>query len=236
MWRESSLALANYDDNGVRCGGNRYKCGVCGDPPEGPFDNEAGGKYGKGIIGRTYEEGEAINVKIIITANHMGWFEFTLCPVSEGEKVTDECLAKNVLSMTNGEKYYHLAASKKGPIDIPIQLPAGISCKHCVLRWRWVTGNSWGVDKETGRGCVGCGIDGQEKFYSCADITIRPKGSKPVATDKPIVRPTPRPTPKISTNQGQKKCIGINGLSQYDQWCATNCKIGNCPDYLCTCV
>ena len=31
-------------------------------------------------------------------------------------------------------------------------------------------GNSWGLDAETGQGCVGCGH--QEQFYACADVAI----------------------------------------------------------------
>ena len=32
------------------------------------------------------------------------------------------------------------------------------------------SGNSWGVDPDTGEGCVGCGA--QEEFYACSDIKI----------------------------------------------------------------
>ena len=41
---------------------NNGKCGVCGDPwsQPSPRDNEAGGRYGKGIITRTYTPGQVI--------------------------------------------------------------------------------------------------------------------------------------------------------------------------------
>lgn len=44
-----------------------------------------------------------------------------------------------------------------------------MTCKQCVLRWRYVAGNNWG-HCENGTGMVGCGP--QEEFRSCADITI----------------------------------------------------------------
>ena len=34
-----------------------------------------------------------------------------------------------------------------------------------------MAGNSWGIDTETNRSCVGCGVI-QENFFGCADIAI----------------------------------------------------------------
>jgi hypothetical protein len=42
-------------------------------------------------------------------------------------------------------------------------LPDDVSCSRCVLQWRYHAGNSWGTDHETGRSCLGCGL--QEEFY-----------------------------------------------------------------------
>lgn len=39
-------------------------------------------------------------------------------------------------------------------------------------QWKYVAGNSWGVDPDTGKGCVGCGPV-QEHFFGCADIAIK---------------------------------------------------------------
>lgn len=38
------------------------RCGVCGDPYQGPRENEAGGKYASGVIVRNYTEGQHIQV------------------------------------------------------------------------------------------------------------------------------------------------------------------------------
>lgn len=44
-----------------------------------------------------------------------------------------------------------------------VRLPDGLSCSHCVLQWRYHAGNSWGIDYDTGKSCLGCGH--QEEFY-----------------------------------------------------------------------
>ena len=55
---------------------------MCGDnyaDPQ-PREHEAGGKYATGVISRTYTQGEVISVATTITANHMGYITFKLCP------------------------------------------------------------------------------------------------------------------------------------------------------------
>ena len=79
-------------------------CGVCGDPyQQFPRDNEIGGKYASGLITRTYPIGGTIDVTIGLTANHMGYFEFKLCPIIDpatGE--TQYCMDKHQLKIVNG--------------------------------------------------------------------------------------------------------------------------------------
>ncbi len=41
-----------------------------------PRANEAGGLYGKGVIVRKYEKNTVMKVRVELTANHMGYFEF----------------------------------------------------------------------------------------------------------------------------------------------------------------
>lgn len=73
MWRYGFNVPANYDDFGLNCGGvgqqhqtNGGKCGICGDSINGPREHELGGKYATGIIGRTYEMGQIIDVNILV--------------------------------------------------------------------------------------------------------------------------------------------------------------------------
>ena len=83
-----------------------------------PRANEAGGRYGRGVITRKYRKGQSIKVALIkissefiqiknrrgkseqhvqvrieLTANHMGHFEFRLCPNNNPAKpATQACL------------------------------------------------------------------------------------------------------------------------------------------------
>lgn len=70
----------NYNDHELYCGGyarqqkNGGKCGECGDAwdMQMPRPNEYGGKYGQGVIVRTYKPGSDIVIRIELTASHMG--------------------------------------------------------------------------------------------------------------------------------------------------------------------
>jgi hypothetical protein len=42
------------------------KCGMCGDPYDGPRNHELGGKYATGTITRTYSMGQIFDVKILV--------------------------------------------------------------------------------------------------------------------------------------------------------------------------
>lgn len=57
---------------------NGGKCGVCGDSYSDPHpqDNENTGRYGKGIIAAKYQAGSVIDIKIKLTANHLGTFTY----------------------------------------------------------------------------------------------------------------------------------------------------------------
>lgn len=87
---------------------NGGKCGVCGDAYDlpSPRPHEAGGLYSTGVISRTYTQADVINVTVDITANHMGYFTFKLCPNNNFEKeATQTCLDSLVLQVRrNTEK------------------------------------------------------------------------------------------------------------------------------------
>ncbi len=72
---------------------------------QNPRDHEPGGEYATGIIGKTYFEGEEINITIDITANHYGYFEFRLCKNDEYmKKVEKECFDENLLLIYNNNE------------------------------------------------------------------------------------------------------------------------------------
>ncbi|CAG5124618.1 unnamed protein product [Candidula unifasciata] len=151
MWRLGFPNPVNYNDNELYCGGritqwarNKGKCGVCGDPHHHTTkDHEVGGKYANGIISRQYTQGDVIEVTVHITANHKGYFEFRICPVADPKvEVTQECLDQHVLEMVNGEgTRYHLPEGKSNQFfNVSLQLPADVTCKQCVIQWKYRTG------------------------------------------------------------------------------------------------
>ncbi|KAK7068510.1 hypothetical protein SK128_018800 [Halocaridina rubra] len=178
-WRYGFNTPHNYNDHEIYCGGysrqwntNKGKCGPCGDPwdAEQPRENEEGGKYGLGVIVKKYKHSSIATFGVELTANHRGYFEFRICPHNRPTvPVTNECLDQNVLKLSDGSgtRYYPGPGSKK--FYVKYRLPIGMTCKQCVLQWRYVAGNNWGTC-ENGTGMVGCGP--QEQFRSCADITI----------------------------------------------------------------
>ncbi|KAJ8921245.1 hypothetical protein NQ315_013717 [Exocentrus adspersus] len=200
-WRYGFDTPHNYNDHELFCGGftrqwvkNEGKCGVCGDPWDSkiPRPHEYGGTYGQGLIVRKYNAGSIINIRVELTANHYGYFEFSLCP--NYKNPTQECLNKNVLKLAkpqdnvehNNARYFPMEGNKV--YEMKYRLPKK-SCPHCVLQWRYIAGNNWG-NCPNGTGAVGCGP--QEEFRACADITISGK-----ATDEPMVSVEEEETPEV---------------------------------------
>lgn len=176
-WRTDRTAPINYDDNGSNCGGfaNQWYtynglCGICGDAYQDktPRAHELGGKYGGlGVIVANYTKGSAIKVTVKITANHLGKFKFDICNVDKANE-SEECFEKYQLLTTDGKTEYEIG-STVGDILVYLRLPSTLTCKHCVLRWTYISGNNWGFCSGT-FGKLGCGP--QETFRTCSDIRI----------------------------------------------------------------
>ena len=108
-----------------------------------PRQNDEGGRYGTGIIGRNYTEGQLVQTHVILTASKLGHFEFRLCPKSSAEElVTQECLDEHRLLLKDGTNRYNVTDLTTVDHYPEIQLPDGINCIHCVIQWYYVTGNS----------------------------------------------------------------------------------------------
>ncbi|XP_001663376.2 uncharacterized protein LOC5577450 [Aedes aegypti] len=177
-WRCNSRAPANYDDNGLFCGGyfvqwqqNGGKCGFCGDNYANarPRLHEIGGPFGQGEIVRNYTKGAVISVKALLTANHMGHFEFNLCDLGVAGGETEECYEQYKLLDVEGRRKWYLNSTAATQYTVQLQLPADLVCEHCVLQWTYVAGNNWGYCDD-GTGKMGCGP--QENFRTCSDIGI----------------------------------------------------------------
>jgi len=196
MWRYGFNTPPNYNDHELYCGGysrqwrtNGGKCGICGDPwdTKQPRANEAGGMFGKGVIVRKYEMNQVIKIRIELTANHMGFFEFRLCPNNAPHKTASQlCLDLNLLKQTNenGPRYYPGPGSKV--FEMHYQLPQDLTCKQCVFQWRYVAGNNWGRCSN-GTESVGCGP--QEEFRACSDVSITTADGYADATINELVDP-----------------------------------------------
>ncbi|XP_069944193.1 uncharacterized protein [Cherax quadricarinatus] len=178
-WRLGWPTPIDYNDNQGFCGGfnqqhevNDGKCGVCGDAwDQHPRPHEApDGVYATGTIVKHYTQGQIINVTVDITSNHRGHFEFRICPDPEVE-ATQDCLDKHPLLLADGSGFKYNISLCTGDHNLQLCLPAHLTCTHCVLQWRYVAGNNWGVCDD-GTGALGCGP--QEEFRACADLAILP--------------------------------------------------------------
>lgn len=178
-WRKwASLFPAYYNDNQMFCGGvatqwqkNGGKCGICGEDYSAPKQFERGGSMYRNLIVAKYSEGQQIEATVEVTANHYGYFVFSVCKVDGSQSdATQACLDKNQLTDSNGKTKIYIERGKTGMLKFKLNLPAGFSCNHCVFQWKYNAGNSWGTDPVTGVSGIGEGP--QEQFYGCSDIEI----------------------------------------------------------------
>lgn len=211
-WRYGFPTPVNYNDNELNCGGydDHYngfggKCGLCGDRYGGPRSHEPGpdNVYAAGVIVANYTQGQAIAVKIKLTAPHKGYHEFRLCKndvpqLGLKSSTAAQCVPASpafpMLQSPDGRTKF----DEQDPA-IVLKLPADITCEACILQWRWRTGNRWGCDAE---GC-GLGYGNQEEFYGCADVRIvagavAGQGDK-IKVSSGTPRPATLPTTTIST-------------------------------------
>jgi len=177
LWRFDEEFPINYNDNENFCGGIRNqwdiqggKCGVCGDDYGAPHPqaNENTGTYGLGKIVHTYKAGQIIETSVLLTANHLGHFTFSLCELKDTSRHEsgDDCFKP--LLFSDGNTEFPITANDVQVVN-KIQLPENFTCEHCVLRWHYSGGNNWG-ECEDGTSNLGCGP--QETFRSCSDIAI----------------------------------------------------------------
>ncbi|KAH8359862.1 hypothetical protein KR093_009247, partial [Drosophila rubida] len=207
-WRYGFQTPPDYNDHELYCGGftrqwkrNAGKCGECGDAwdlPE-PRPHENGGQWGQGVIVRSYLPNSAMTIRVELTASHMGYFEFRLCPKPNAKQ---SCLDENLLQIISGSpslrsptdldtRFYPRNGSRI--YEIKAKLPE-ILCNQCVLQWRYIAGNNWGMCDD-GNGAVGCGP--QEEFRSCSDIAITTDARLPIRPVRPTTRVTiPHQSPK----------------------------------------
>lgn len=103
------------------------------------------GKFATGTIVKRYNQGQQLDVEIVMTWGHRGWMEFRLCPVNHKNiAATKECLEKYLLARSgSGEKRMAVEAfGERDTIRLSLDLPAGLTCSQCVLQWKYHTGKT----------------------------------------------------------------------------------------------
>lgn len=143
---------------------------MCGDPYDEQKQPHAdGGRYSNGIIAKTYEKGQMIDVTVHLTTSHLGNFEFRVGDFTDKKTAGDTRgkLLGSILKLDNGSSKF-TKVGKTGMYKIKLQLPADLTCKRCVIQWWYTGGNNWGCDRT---GCA-TGKGPQETFVNCADVTI----------------------------------------------------------------
>ena len=193
MWKYGFNVPANYELMSLNCGGRGGKCSVCGDSFYSSYKpHEAGGPYAKGIIVKTYTMGSTINVGVTITANHKGYFEFRICPVTNNNvEVTQECLNQNQL-IINNNSFRRSVDFEEWITSMSVKLPEGLTCERCVLQWYWRAEITL------------------EDYFNCADIRI--------VNGLAVVEPTVAPQPKTTNSRGCKE-LWDNSCTSHSQCC-----------------
>lgn len=119
---------------------------------------------------KTLEAGSVFQTEVKLTTNHMGFFTFQICNLDDDTE-SEECFEKNQVLFEDGSSKYPVPA-EVFMFYPEIRLPPGLTCDHCVLRWYYTAGNSWGwCDEDHQVGALGCGP--QELFLTCSDISIK---------------------------------------------------------------
>ena len=80
---------------------------------------------------------------VCISANHLGWFEFRICPNKNiKEDATHECLDRYLLPLADGSGTRLPVTKSMNHINVKLRLPSSLTCSQCVFQWKYNTGKS----------------------------------------------------------------------------------------------
>ena len=132
------------------------KCGICGENINSVKQFEKGGALYRGFSVRAYTRGEIIDVKVYLSANHLGWTEFRICnvdnwetdatqgtyfiiyndqPLNNIEFIIKECLDQTLLQDLTGNTRIPIQPNVFN-FHTQLQLPKNLVCDHCVFQVR----------------------------------------------------------------------------------------------------
>ncbi|KAK3599707.1 hypothetical protein CHS0354_037180 [Potamilus streckersoni] len=233
----------NYDYTSQYCGGfdnqktQGGKCGICGDPWQGPRRHEPGGLFATDIIGQCYSKGtKTIIATIKITAWHKGYFIFKMCPHNNPKTTASQnCFDQYPLQLVSGGYKYDITNNTASIHNVQLKLPQTLTCTQCILQWTYTTGHNWGCE---GVKC-GIGLGQQEMFVNCADIAILSDCTNIKKPNKSQPMPNTTTTSSDGSASG-KKCRAVGewaGKPGMNKWCEDNCMTSktNCKDAYCQC-
>ena len=234
MWRHGYDNPVNVNDNEVYCGGygehwgkNQGRCGVCGDDVglTAPRPHETGGVFGNKIVAETYEEGDIIDVEVVITANHWGFFEMKLCPLdeeSDWRNETQECFDSHPLEII---KEVSEPGSRRADPGAGGQSALIVTSIECVS-WSSVVDSVWCKEN--------CLLDvyncPQDLCYCTVDI---------IGDAVPIQSPSVTPSP-LDQSLSQLQCHGTpeyQFVPHINKLCTVSCNHQEsfCPGDVCVC-
>jgi len=170
---------AYWNNKGVWCNNVKQdmdygQCARCGFAL-GDGEGDHGGLYGKGIIVQNYTSGAIIEVTVEISAPHYGYFEHELCPI---EQENDSCFQRlAIIEGTHPVPVGHprmCVPNQDEGRDIimkaQVQLPSGVRCSRCTMRWTYRTSYESSPDWETWDPCWH--PEPTQTFRNCADVSI----------------------------------------------------------------
>jgi len=137
--------------------------GLCGDgSPLGGFEQQyMGSKYTSDDVQASYRAGSTVEFEVVLTAHHMGWFEFYVCDKADlrdpAGPITQECLSRHRLRRSEHDpspspvdprqphRFYTVPQCTFGGKEMRMKMRyivPDIECEHCVLQWYWVSANT----------------------------------------------------------------------------------------------
>lgn len=191
--------------------------------------------YGNTGYKTTYTAGDLVEMKVEISTYHGGMVEFRLMDVGsnidpDGSlwesqprlKVESFSPACDDSSQCSPEPCLdekecapiplNIYGNHNGVLKAMVRIPSDVTCEHCVLQWRYNTGNSCWPD------WVSC--PGSERFWNCADLKIlAADGSQPpvppsVTTAIPTAIPVSAPTKSPVSGQTLVPSVQPTQLTQ----------------------
>ncbi|KAL7633570.1 UNVERIFIED_CONTAM: hypothetical protein RMT77_016103 [Armadillidium vulgare] len=172
MWRTGFTEVPYHpDDDYLVCTeaeGGTTKCPPCGDRDDTPLPHphEAGGEFAKGIITRTYNMGQVMEVFVNVTRSHGGFIEFKICPNNNiSVPVSQDCLDQYPLQILGQQSS---KVKLKAPYDgteevkVKVKLPSSLTCSQCVLQMSTV-GDQYLPTLVMFRNCADVAINGRKR-------------------------------------------------------------------------